>query len=105
MLRVYLSSNAMMHLLITTITLFPECIRKAQAQLDEVVGTDRLPSMADEDQLPYIAAFINETLRWRPVAHTGMLHSVSKDNEDIGPRLPYPKEFCHHHQSMGIGAR
>lgn len=88
MIGAYLSSNATMHLLITTATLFPECIRKAQAQLDEVVGMDRLPSVADEDQLPYIVAFINETLRWRPVAPLGMLHAVSKDDEYMGYRIP-----------------
>lgn len=88
MIGAYLSSNATMHLLITTATLFPENIRKAQAQLDEVVGTDRLSSVADEDQLTYIAAFINETLRWRPVAPLGMLHAVSKDDEYMGYRIP-----------------
>ncbi|CRL19073.1 Cytochrome P450 [Penicillium camemberti] len=88
MVGAYLSSNATIHLLITTATLFPEYIRKAQAQLDEVVGADRPPSVADEDQLTYIAAFINETLRWRPVAPLGMLHAVSKDDEYMGFHTP-----------------
>lgn len=46
MVGAYLSSNDTMHLLITNATLFSKCTRKAQAQLDEVVGADRLPSVA-----------------------------------------------------------
>lgn len=40
--------------------LFPEVVRKAQAQLDAVVGRSRLPSVADRPNLPYIEAFVRE---------------------------------------------
>lgn len=35
-------------------TLYPDVMRKAQAQIDAVVGRDRMPTFADRDQLPYI---------------------------------------------------
>lgn len=44
---------------------------KAQAELDEVIGRDRLPDFTDREQLPYINAMIMETLRWQPVVPLG----------------------------------
>ncbi|OCH87844.1 cytochrome P450 [Obba rivulosa] len=45
----------------------PEVQRKAQEELDRVVGRERMPTFADYEQLPYIRAIVKETLRWRPV--------------------------------------
>lgn len=39
---------------------FPECQKRAQKELDEVVGTDRLPTFGDFPNLPYVNAFIKE---------------------------------------------
>lgn len=49
----------------------PHILRTAQEELDRVVGTSRLPTFADEPQLPYLSALVKETLRWRPVAVLG----------------------------------
>ncbi|KZT21020.1 cytochrome P450 [Neolentinus lepideus HHB14362 ss-1] len=46
---------------------YPETQRRAQAELDAVVGRDRLPSFTDYEKLPYVRAMIKEALRWRPV--------------------------------------
>lgn len=51
--------------------LFPEVQRKAQAEVDAVVGGDRLPCIADRDTLPYVGAVLKEVLRWRPVVPLG----------------------------------
>lgn len=51
---------------------YPEVMRRAQAQIDEVVGRDRLPSFSDREQLPYIEAMVKEVLRWRPVGPIGL---------------------------------
>ena len=40
----------------------PHVMQKAQAELDSVVGHDRMPEHSDYDNLPYIRALINETL-------------------------------------------
>lgn len=48
-------------------TLYPEVQRKAQAEIDRVVGNDRLPTFADQANLPYIDALAKELLRWNPV--------------------------------------
>ncbi|KAI1008649.1 hypothetical protein LB504_001985 [Fusarium proliferatum] len=43
--------------------LFPDVQRKAQQEIDSVVGTERLPHFEDRDNLPYVDALIKETLR------------------------------------------
>jgi cytochrome P450 len=41
--------------------------RKAQAEIDRVVPDWRLPNADDYESLPYVAAVVQETMRWRPV--------------------------------------
>ena len=50
---------------------FPEVQKKAQAELDRVVGNQRLPDYDDQANLPYFAALMKEVLRWRPVTPLG----------------------------------
>jgi hypothetical protein len=52
--------------------LYPEVQKRAQAQIDEVVGRDRLPSFADRTSLPYVEAVLWEVMRWNPVTPLGM---------------------------------
>ena len=54
---------------------FPEAQKKAQEEIDRVIGSDRLPSIADREQLPYVRALCWEVLRWRPIAPLGQLKS------------------------------
>ena len=49
----------------------PECQRKAQAEIDRVIGNDRLPTLADQANLPYVEAITKEVLRWAPIAPLG----------------------------------
>lgn len=51
--------------------LYPEVMRKAQAELDDVVGCERIPTFEDQKDLPYVEAIIKELLRWRPVGPLG----------------------------------
>jgi cytochrome P450 len=43
---------------------FPEVQRRAQAELDVVVGRARFPTFADAPRLPYVRAIVKEVLRW-----------------------------------------
>lgn len=52
-------------------TLNPDVVRKAQAQLEEVIGRDRAPAFDDAARLPYIQAIVKEVLRWRPAGPLG----------------------------------
>ena len=50
---------------------YPEIQRRAQVQLDAVVGPDRLPTLNDRSQLPYIDALLKEVMRFTPVTPLG----------------------------------
>lgn len=43
--------------------LFPEVQRRAQKELDHVIGFDRLPTLDDLASLPYVDALCKETVR------------------------------------------
>lgn len=68
--------------------MFPEVLYKAQAELDAVVGPDRLPEYSDYDNLIYVRAVAMEVLRWMPVAPFGLPHRTSADDEYMGYRIP-----------------
>lgn len=68
--------------------LFPETARKAQEEIDRVIGSDRLPTFEDEGNLPYIRAIVKEVLRWRPVNKFGMMHCTSEDDWYEGFFIP-----------------
>ena len=49
----------------------PSVLKTAQEQIDQVIGPDRLPTLADRPSLPYIDAILKETLRWQNVVPVG----------------------------------
>jgi cytochrome P450 len=51
--------------------IYPDVQRKAQAEIDAVVGRNRLPDFNDRESLPYINAMVKETMRWQLVAPLG----------------------------------
>ncbi|KAG1745653.1 cytochrome P450 [Suillus lakei] len=74
--------------LFLAMTLFPDVQKKAQAEIDAVVGPDRLPSFADRDSLPYTEALVTEVLRWNVVFPTGFPHCVAEDDIHDGYFIP-----------------
>ncbi|OAL42552.1 cytochrome P450 [Pyrenochaeta sp. DS3sAY3a] len=69
-------------------TLNPEAQKRAQEEIDRVVGPNRLPEFGDEKELPYVRAMVKETLRWRPVNKFGMMHTLMEDDWYNGYFLP-----------------
>ena len=51
--------------------LYPEVQKKAQAEIDAVVGPNRLPDFRDRPSLPYINAIVKELSRWNLVLPFG----------------------------------
>ncbi|KAJ6512881.1 cytochrome P450 [Mycena sanguinolenta] len=47
--------------------LHPEIQKKAQAEIDTVIGITRLPEFEDRPSLPYVEALYREIMRWKPV--------------------------------------
>ena len=50
---------------------YPEVQKKAQAEIDAVVGPNRLPDFHDRPSLPYVNAVVKESSRWNLVTPLG----------------------------------
>ena len=61
-------------------TSFPEKQDIAQAELDHVIGTSRLPTMDDRASLPYIDAMIKEILRWNVIVPLSVPRRTVEDD-------------------------
>jgi len=68
--------------------LYPDVAKRAQDELDRVVGRDRVPTFADFDDLPYIQAVVRETLRWRPVGPLAVPRRAEQDDYYEGYFIP-----------------
>ncbi|EDR09909.1 uncharacterized protein LACBIDRAFT_248682 [Laccaria bicolor S238N-H82] len=68
--------------------MYPEALRKAQAEIDAVVGANRLPDFNDRPYLPYVNAIIKETMRWKLVLPLGFAHMSTEDDEYDGYFIP-----------------
>jgi cytochrome P450 len=60
-----------MQTIFLAMALHPEVQKKAQAEIDAVVGLNRLPDFEDRPFLPYINAVVKESMRWHIVAPLG----------------------------------
>ncbi|KAH8832224.1 cytochrome P450 [Flagelloscypha sp. PMI_526] len=67
---------------------FPEVQTVAQEEIDRVIGNDRLPTLADRNDLPYVKALAKEAFRYHTVGPTGVPHCVKEDNEFQGFFIP-----------------
>jgi len=57
----------------------PEIQRRAQAELDAVVGPHRLPTVQDRADLPYLGAIQKEIYRWAAIVPLGIPHCATED--------------------------
>ncbi|KAB5588512.1 O-methylsterigmatocystin oxidoreductase [Ceratobasidium theobromae] len=73
---------------IAAMVLNPHVQAKAQQELEEVLGQFTLPTMADQDRLPYIRNVVLETLRWHPVVPLGIPHMCFEDDVYRGYEIP-----------------
>lgn len=48
----------------------PGVYKKAQSEIDLVIGNGRLPDLADRDSLPYLEAILKETYRFASRMYT-----------------------------------
>jgi len=66
---------------------YPEVQKKAQAEIDRVIGPNRLPDYIDRDSLPYVDAIVKEALRWHLVVNN-LAHEATEDDEYDGYFIP-----------------
>ncbi|KAF5319919.1 hypothetical protein D9611_011017 [Ephemerocybe angulata] len=68
--------------------LHPEVQKKAQEEIDSVVGVGQIPGFEDRDKLVYIDAIIREVFRWHCEVPLGLPHKASEDDVFEGYFIP-----------------
>ncbi|KAE9393527.1 cytochrome P450-like protein, partial [Gymnopus androsaceus JB14] len=76
------------YLFFLAMALYPDVARKAQAEIDAVVGNDRLPTFADHKLLPYMDALVKEVFRWNVVTPLAVPHRATQDDFYNGYFIP-----------------
>ena len=66
----------------------PDVQKKAQAELDAVVGPNRLPEFDDQQNLVYVNAVIKEASRWQVVLPFSVPHMTVEDDIYRGYFIP-----------------
>ncbi|KAF7978447.1 hypothetical protein HWV62_638 [Athelia sp. TMB] len=79
---------ALLETFMLAMVLHPEVQTKAQAEMDLVLGRSNLPTFADQESLPYLAAVMQEVFRWQVVAPFGVPHMSTADDEYRGYYIP-----------------
>ncbi|EJT98557.1 cytochrome P450 [Dacryopinax primogenitus] len=82
------TSVSAIHSFYLEMLLHPEIQAKAQAELDRVVGKDRMPTFDDMALLPYCGAIVKEVFRRRPVAPLAIPHTSREDDTYKGFTIP-----------------
>ncbi|KIJ44583.1 hypothetical protein M422DRAFT_251862 [Sphaerobolus stellatus SS14] len=73
---------------ILAMVLYPDVQKKAQREIDALLGFQRLPDVGDMDALPYVMAVCKETLRWHALLPVGVAHMASEDDIINGYFIP-----------------
>ncbi|CAL1706613.1 unnamed protein product [Somion occarium] len=73
------TTTAYLRFFIACITTAPDVLGRAQAEIDHIVGPDKLPELDDLENLPYLRAVINEVHRFRPIAPIAVPHASTTD--------------------------
>lgn len=68
--------------------LHPDIQKRAQDEIDAVVGTHRLPRFEDRASLPFVEALYREVMRWKPGIPLGVPHSTSAEDIYTGCFIP-----------------
>ena len=66
----------------------PQYMRRAQEELDAVVGKDRLVDESDIKNLPFVQAVVKELFRLHPAAPLGIPHSNTEATTLAGYDIP-----------------
>jgi cytochrome P450 len=66
----------------------PDPMKRAQDEIDRVVGRKRLPTWADQANLPYLHALIQELHRWATATPMAFLHATSEADTYRGKYIP-----------------
>uniref|UniRef100_A0A0C9R0W5 Cyp304a1_1 protein n=1 Tax=Fopius arisanus TaxID=64838 RepID=A0A0C9R0W5_9HYME len=67
---------------------YPEVMRKAQEEIDRVVGMERFPEWDDRKNLPYTESVIREVMRIETLTPLGVIHRCTENTSLKGYDIP-----------------
>ncbi|KAF8815156.1 cytochrome P450 [Phlegmacium glaucopus] len=67
---------------------YPDVLKKAQEEIDRVIGPGNLLTFEDRSSLPYINAIAKESTRWRDTTPLAVAHFSTAEDEYKGYRIP-----------------
>ncbi|KAH9167840.1 cytochrome P450 [Lactarius sanguifluus] len=82
------TTTAAIQSFVLAMVLNPEVQRRAQEEIDSVLGHGHLPEFGDQDALPYLKAVLYEVLRWNPLAPLGVPHLLTENDVYNGYFIP-----------------
>ena len=83
------TSSSLILAIVQALIQYPEVQRKAQEEIDSVVGWDRSPQWSDLASLPYINMIVKEGHRWRPILPLGFPHALGEGEGRLSPTFYY----------------
>ncbi|KAJ7639244.1 cytochrome P450 [Roridomyces roridus] len=82
------STAAVIETFFLAMVLQPDAQRKAQMELDNILGPSTVPRSADRARLPFVEALILEVLRKYTMAPLGLPHAAAEDDVHKGYFIP-----------------
>ncbi|CCM06879.1 uncharacterized protein FIBRA_09188 [Fibroporia radiculosa] len=83
------TTGAAMLTFMLAMTLHPEVFRKAQAEIDRVIGSSRLPDWDDRASLPYLECVLKEVYRWNPPGSLAVPHRAMTEDTYNTLHIPH----------------
>ncbi|KAF8269892.1 CyP450 monooxygenase [Lactarius quietus] len=82
------TTTAAVQSFVLAMVLYPDVQKRAQEEIDSVLGHGHLPKFGDEHALPYVKAMLHEVLRWSPPTPLGVPHRLTEDDVYNGYFIP-----------------
>ncbi|KIY69829.1 cytochrome P450 [Cylindrobasidium torrendii FP15055 ss-10] len=76
------------HAFFTLMAIYPDIQKRAQAEVDEIIGRGNLPTFAERERLPFLNTVIKETIRIHPSVRLALPHTTTQDDIHDGYFIP-----------------
>ncbi|XP_015181779.1 PREDICTED: probable cytochrome P450 304a1 [Polistes dominula] len=67
---------------------FPNVAKKVRNEINDVIGSGRIPTWEDRNKLPYTEATLRETMRYETITPLSVAHRATKDTTFQGYFIP-----------------